>query len=1139
MPPLRFEDMKRDLRENRVIFLVSKSGYGATFTAIKLLWDYFQQGYTPRWLYWCREPTKGRCSLDFAMNFKYQFPPKSVTYYEDPFGKEFFGRDKIIGVSDFVNLLSFFKSNYVKKHNFFVIFSSSEEIFQEIENNHILPQDQTRFASLINIYSIEYDRDQKLQLLQKWGRFFGCNWTNGENFASVVAKLDPQVLENISPLFIRDLAMNSPKIKDDATLLEIIANSGADPVRLFAEDLKTKTLEEQYFIARSLIAPLINPSKAEERIEEFFHSHKIKRSTSYNNILIKYHSTRINVLANGLLELAHPSYVEALKYVLSQGSEFYKLFNQILFFLHDKKLCIHNVIWTILHVFNLLPPSSQEIAIQYVNDKKATRSLLFPILFHYKDLPENVQEVLFQLAQGKNHTFGFEEDVDWLFHRLPAEMGSKLLTMLSEDEESWGVSWTALVHYQNLTDNAKEIPFRLIKKSALSRHFALHFGLLYPILPPEIQALYPQFLTSKDTKESLAWGLAASFDNLPKDIQENFIAFLKEEDVGGHIIGALEFHFNSIPSATMERFINILAENPAITGKLLNLIIQNYDELSTKIHNLVFELADFDALKKKLTERKPRGSRFDRTDIEIASQFDEIARAILQNYADLPERIQDLIPKMMENAPVASHITSTIAYNFSRIPQEVAFRLLKLSAEKVDKKGLGGPANIIYNNYDAIPEPMRTQMVLESAQDPRDLFHVSKILVGYFDKLSPGLKDLFQQMIRDHRKAHSIAHDILDLYDPYHKPFSERKQDKEEVHVNPQLLAILFDFVKDPKVLLGVAGKIISDYRRLPDVIRKLILTIPDILRKMPQRDHWDLVYTLVRDYKKLPKEVQAIVFALSSINPSELAHHILNAYKECTPELQEILPRLFKQGPDSRKLAKRLFHISFSGWHDAAPEPILHQLLQILLARGETLGVLEAIIYNFNDVREEYKELLFSKAQDARYAGDLAVAIARNYRALPDQVRNLLPTLCDYPNAKKQVINVITSIYKELPEAIRNKIFELSRIDDLKGEVALAIFTHAESLPDTVIALLPQLESAFLEKVEEEFKQWKKVDSDWTPLPLHFGYFKTLKQRISLELLEKVLNVIEKYIGSNPDYQPGLLEARKSLNDSGGTVHT
>ena len=50
IPPDEYVEIQQALKKDRIVFITGTAGYGKTYTSLKLLWEYFNQGYLPKWI---------------------------------------------------------------------------------------------------------------------------------------------------------------------------------------------------------------------------------------------------------------------------------------------------------------------------------------------------------------------------------------------------------------------------------------------------------------------------------------------------------------------------------------------------------------------------------------------------------------------------------------------------------------------------------------------------------------------------------------------------------------------------------------------------------------------------------------------------------------------------------------------------------------------------------------------------------------------------------------------------------------------------------------------------------------------------------------------------------------------------------
>ena len=83
VPPLEYDNIKKALSEDKVVFITGTKEYGKTYIAIRLLWEYFINGYEPTWL----KGQKGSETRSSLLNVERYLKPHHIIYFEDRFGK--------------------------------------------------------------------------------------------------------------------------------------------------------------------------------------------------------------------------------------------------------------------------------------------------------------------------------------------------------------------------------------------------------------------------------------------------------------------------------------------------------------------------------------------------------------------------------------------------------------------------------------------------------------------------------------------------------------------------------------------------------------------------------------------------------------------------------------------------------------------------------------------------------------------------------------------------------------------------------------------------------------------------------------------------------------------------------------------
>jgi hypothetical protein len=212
VPPLEYEDMARSLKEKRIVFITGTQEYGKTYTAVRLMWDYYNSGYVPRWIKG-GEPAERIEVRRKLENIGAETKPRHIIYFEDPFGKTKYERreslEREIGtIIDTVKQVE----------DVYVIITSREEVFKEFEKEKISAKDLTEFEKKLNIKKSSYDYEGRRAILLNWAEEENCKWLGNEELMELVLESieDEKILP--TPLSIKDFAVATFDIEKESEL---------------------------------------------------------------------------------------------------------------------------------------------------------------------------------------------------------------------------------------------------------------------------------------------------------------------------------------------------------------------------------------------------------------------------------------------------------------------------------------------------------------------------------------------------------------------------------------------------------------------------------------------------------------------------------------------------------------------------------------------------------------------------------------------------------------------------------------------------------------------------------------------------------------------------------------------------------
>ncbi|MBE9594472.1 MAG: hypothetical protein IMF19_13460, partial [Proteobacteria bacterium] len=162
VPPSEYEEMARALKEKRIVFITGTPEYGKTYTAIRLMWEYYNSGYEPGWIKGgeLTERIEVRKRLE---NISAELKPGHIIYFEDPFGRTKYERRE--GLEREIGTIM---ESIKHVGDAYVIITSREEVFKEFEKEKISVKELKEFERKLNIKKPSYDAEKRKEILLSW-----------------------------------------------------------------------------------------------------------------------------------------------------------------------------------------------------------------------------------------------------------------------------------------------------------------------------------------------------------------------------------------------------------------------------------------------------------------------------------------------------------------------------------------------------------------------------------------------------------------------------------------------------------------------------------------------------------------------------------------------------------------------------------------------------------------------------------------------------------------------------------------------------------------------------------------------------------------------------------------------------------
>ncbi len=238
VPPAEFDEIKRTLEDERIVFVMGPREFGKTYTAVRLLWEYFKRGYEPHW----------KCGAELINIEKDGLHPRRIIYFEDPFGTtEYQQTERLERQIGIVSAL-------VKQSDeAYVIITSPEEVYKEFEKEQLGPH-LDRVEKRLTLATPSYSAEHRRKILLLWAEKFDCKWLKNSDLRDFVLHSLKDDKKLPTPLSIRNFAISSG---DDTTEIqlenEIMLQSKATE-EVLANEIKRMPDDMVLFLAFPLLS---------------------------------------------------------------------------------------------------------------------------------------------------------------------------------------------------------------------------------------------------------------------------------------------------------------------------------------------------------------------------------------------------------------------------------------------------------------------------------------------------------------------------------------------------------------------------------------------------------------------------------------------------------------------------------------------------------------------------------------------------------------------------------------------------------------------------------------------------------------------------------------------------------------------
>jgi response regulator RpfG family c-di-GMP phosphodiesterase len=318
--PENYNEIVEILKKYNIVFIIGDAEIGKTYTAIKLLFEFYKQGYEPQHI-----PEEYRKEQRCFIRHEGELEGRKAVYLEDPWGKvEFQGKES---ESVFREIGDFIIN--VKKKKCKIIITSREKVFKEFEKTEkTTDEDLWQYVSNLKV-NLAYTTKELKEMLDKYIGVFDPEWSKKEELRENVFRAVGEKLK--TPMSISKMIAYTEDALDEDSLMDGIERASKETKIEFAKEIRELFNKGQYdkivFLSFPYIGIGIETAKSAYNncLKDLGYS---LRDGEFETLLED--SKEVESLF-GRLRFKHPSYWEAFSYALIDNDRLSNICKKIFF----------------------------------------------------------------------------------------------------------------------------------------------------------------------------------------------------------------------------------------------------------------------------------------------------------------------------------------------------------------------------------------------------------------------------------------------------------------------------------------------------------------------------------------------------------------------------------------------------------------------------------------------------------------------------------------------------------------------------------------------------------------------------------------------------------------------------------------
>ena len=667
VPPSEYKEMAKTLHEKKILFITGTPEYGKTYTAVRLMWEFYNRGYEPRWILGGESAERNevrRRLEDIGAVLK----PGRIIYFEDPFGKT---RDE--GREGLEREIGTIVDNVRQVEDVYVIITSREEIFKEFEKEKLSAAELQEFERKLNIKNPSYDYEKRKEILLKWTGEKNCKWLGTKKLKGLVLESMKDATTLPTPLSIKNFAVATSNIEKEDELKEKRKEKSMETARAFAEEIKNMTDDKILFLSFPFIYDYYEVDFVRTMYQELVDELNLKDAWGFDRVLDWFKDDKVDSSGNHI-QFSHPSYSETLEHLLAENGHTTRMnreiFSKLLLKLSGKD-SNHHVAWVVAHNFDKLPTNVRNLLFKLSEKHEAASAVAEAVIVNFDKLPEDARNLLFKLSEKNETSSAVAWNILVYFDELPEDVRNKLLLKLSEkDGAALDVAWIIVENFYKLPEDVRNLLFKLSEKNETSSAVAEAVVENFDTLPEDVRNLLFKLSEKDNAAWAIAFSVACNFDGFHEDVRNLLFKLSEKDETSECVASAVAYYFDKLPE-DVRNLLFKLSEKDETSEGVAFAVACCFDKLPEDVRNLLFKLSEKDETSEGVASAV--AYYFDKLPEDVRNLLDRLQKPLQQVIKDLSRK----------DCPVALRLISN---GLPKIDQDFALKVLNEFSKSEDEE---------------------------------------------------------------------------------------------------------------------------------------------------------------------------------------------------------------------------------------------------------------------------------------------------------------------------------------------------------------------------------------------------------------------------------------------------------------------